>query len=84
MSPAKVSVPRFSLPCFRERLSGMTIGADPARVFNHHINRFLCEHTRTSAGRYATMFFGILSPNGRLEISQWRPPLSNADSAAVR
>jgi sigma-B regulation protein RsbU (phosphoserine phosphatase) len=45
-------------------LSGMTIGAEPVRVFNH-INRFLCEHAEV--GRYATMFFGILHPGGRLE-----------------
>jgi len=45
-------------------LSGMTIGADPARVFNH-INKFLCEHSEV--GRYATMFFGVLSRNGDLE-----------------
>jgi sigma-B regulation protein RsbU (phosphoserine phosphatase) len=45
-------------------LSGMTIGAAPARVFNH-INHFLCEHAEV--GRYATLFFGILHPNGRLE-----------------
>jgi phosphoserine phosphatase RsbU/P len=45
-------------------LSGMTIGADPARVFNH-INRFLCEHSEV--GRYATMFFGILDAAGHLE-----------------
>ena len=45
-------------------LSGMTIGADPLRVF-HHINRFLCEHSQL--GRYATMFFGILHASGRME-----------------
>jgi sigma-B regulation protein RsbU (phosphoserine phosphatase) len=45
-------------------LSGMTIGADPARVFNH-INRFLCEHSQL--GRYATLFFAILHSSGRLE-----------------
>ena len=45
-------------------LSGMTIGAAPARVFNH-INRFLCEHSEV--GRYATMFFGVLHPNGHLD-----------------
>jgi phosphoserine phosphatase RsbU/P len=45
-------------------LSGMGIGADPARVFNH-LNRFLCEHT--DVGRYATMFFGVLDRDGRLE-----------------
>jgi sigma-B regulation protein RsbU (phosphoserine phosphatase) len=44
--------------------SGMTMGADPARVFNH-LNRFLCEHA--DVGRYATMFFGILEIGGRLE-----------------
>ena len=45
-------------------LSGMTMGADPARVFNH-INNFLCEHSEV--GRYATMFFGVLSRNGDLQ-----------------
>lgn len=45
-------------------LSGMTMGADPAQVVNH-INRFLCEHAEV--GRYATMFFGILSRDGELE-----------------
>jgi sigma-B regulation protein RsbU (phosphoserine phosphatase) len=45
-------------------LSGMTIGAAPAQVFNH-INRFLCEHAEV--GHYATMFFGILHPDGHLD-----------------
>src|SRR6266478_3412417 len=45
-------------------LSGMTLGTDPARVFNH-VNRFLCDHTEV--GRYATMFFGILDQDGHLE-----------------
>jgi phosphoserine phosphatase RsbU/P len=45
-------------------LSGMTLGTDPARVFNH-INRFLCDHAEV--GRYATMFFGILDGQGHLE-----------------
>jgi len=45
-------------------LSGMTLGVDPARVF-HHMNRFLCEHA--IVGRYATMFFGMLGRDGRLE-----------------
>ncbi|MGB7848862.1 MAG: SpoIIE family protein phosphatase [Candidatus Acidiferrum sp.] len=45
-------------------LSGMTLGTDPARVFNH-INRFLCDHAEV--GRYATMFFGILDDAGKLE-----------------
>ena len=44
-------------------LSGMTIGSDPVRVFNH-INRFLCEHAEV--GRYATMFFGVLHATGEL------------------
>ena len=53
-------------------LAGMTIGADLARVFQL-INRFLCEHSEV--GRYATMFFGILSPNGRLDyINAGHPP----------
>jgi phosphoserine phosphatase RsbU/P len=45
-------------------LSGMGIGADPARVFNH-LNSFLCE--RVEIGRYATMFFGVLGRDGHLE-----------------
>jgi sigma-B regulation protein RsbU (phosphoserine phosphatase) len=45
-------------------LSGMSLGTDPARVFNH-INRFLCEHAEV--GRYATMFFAVLGNDGRLE-----------------
>jgi sigma-B regulation protein RsbU (phosphoserine phosphatase) len=42
----------------------MTLGTDPARVFNH-VNRFLCSHAEV--GRYATMFFGILDQDGHLE-----------------
>jgi sigma-B regulation protein RsbU (phosphoserine phosphatase) len=45
-------------------LSGMAIGADPARLFNH-LNRFLCEHAEV--GRYATMFFGVIHSDGTLE-----------------
>jgi len=45
-------------------LSGMTLGIDPASVFNH-VNRFLCDHSEV--GRYATMFFGILDQDGNLE-----------------
>ncbi len=45
-------------------LSGMTMGADPERVFNH-INNFLCEHAEV--GKYATLFFGILGRDGNLE-----------------
>ena len=45
-------------------LSSMTLGTDPARVFNH-VNRFLCDHAEV--GRYATMFMGILDPDGQLE-----------------
>ncbi|KAA6460339.1 FHA domain-containing protein [Acidobacteria bacterium AB60] len=45
-------------------ISGMTLGVDPVRVFSH-LNRFLCE--RASVGRYATMFFGLLGPDGMLE-----------------
>jgi sigma-B regulation protein RsbU (phosphoserine phosphatase) len=45
-------------------LSGLTIGVDPARVFNH-INRFLCDHAEV--GRYATMFFGVMDNDGHLE-----------------
>jgi sigma-B regulation protein RsbU (phosphoserine phosphatase) len=45
-------------------LSGMTLGTDPALVFNH-VNRFLCDHTEV--GRYATVFFGLLDNDGHLE-----------------
>ncbi|HUI52288.1 MAG TPA: SpoIIE family protein phosphatase, partial [Terriglobales bacterium] len=45
-------------------LSGMSLGTDPARTLNH-VNRFLCDHVEV--GRYATMFFGILEENGKLE-----------------
>src|ERR1700719_3817386 len=45
-------------------LSGMTLGTDPARVFNH-VNRFLCDHSEV--GRYATMFFGILDHDGEMD-----------------
>jgi serine phosphatase RsbU (regulator of sigma subunit) len=45
-------------------LSGMTLGVDPVKVFNH-LNRFLCD--RAAVGRYATMFFGLLDPDGTLE-----------------
>src|SRR5579859_8089921 len=45
-------------------LSGLTLGAAPARVFNH-INRFLCDHAEV--GRYATMFFGVMDMKGHLE-----------------
>jgi len=45
-------------------LSGMTLGTDPARVFNH-VNRFLCDHAEV--GRYATMFFAILDQAGNLD-----------------
>ena len=44
-------------------LSGMTLGTDPVKVFNH-INKFLCEHAEV--GRYATMFFGIIDRDGTL------------------
>jgi phosphoserine phosphatase RsbU/P len=45
-------------------LSAMSLGTDPAVVFNH-VNKFLCSHAEV--GRYATMFFGILDQQGHLE-----------------
>jgi sigma-B regulation protein RsbU (phosphoserine phosphatase) len=45
-------------------LSAMSLGTDPAIVFNH-VNKFLCGHAEI--GRYATMFFGILDQAGHLE-----------------
>jgi serine phosphatase RsbU (regulator of sigma subunit)/pSer/pThr/pTyr-binding forkhead associated (FHA) protein len=45
-------------------LTGLMLGADPARVF-HHINDFLCTHA--DVGRYATMFFGMVDHQGNLD-----------------
>ena len=45
-------------------LSGMTLGVEPVKVFKH-LNKFLCD--RAAIGRYATMFFGLLDPDGSLE-----------------
>jgi serine phosphatase RsbU (regulator of sigma subunit) len=45
-------------------LSGMSLGVEPVKVFDH-LNRFLCD--RVAVGRYATMFFGLLAPDGTLE-----------------
>ena len=45
-------------------LSAMSLGTDPAIVFNH-VNKFLCGHAEI--GRYATMFFGILDQDGHLD-----------------
>ena len=45
-------------------ISGMTLGTDPALLFNH-LNRFLCN--RAEVGRYATMFFGLLDEQGDLD-----------------
>jgi serine phosphatase RsbU (regulator of sigma subunit) len=48
----------------RGALSGMTLGVDPVKVFNH-LNQFLCD--RAAVGRCATMFFGLLDLDGALE-----------------
>jgi serine phosphatase RsbU (regulator of sigma subunit)/pSer/pThr/pTyr-binding forkhead associated (FHA) protein len=48
----------------RGALSGMTLGVDPVKVFNH-LNKFLCD--RAAVGRCATMFFGALGADGALE-----------------
>lgn len=45
-------------------LSATTFGQHPAETFAH-INRFLCDHAQVE--RYATMFFGTMDANGRLE-----------------
>ena len=45
-------------------LSGIRIGIEPARLFNH-INQFLFEHAEVD--RFATMFLGILDREGRFE-----------------
>jgi sigma-B regulation protein RsbU (phosphoserine phosphatase) len=62
-------------------LSGMTIGVEPTRVFQH-INHFLCEHSEV--GRYATLFFGILDRDGNLEyINAGHPSPSLLRSSGV-
>jgi phosphoserine phosphatase RsbU/P len=45
-------------------LAGVTLGADPVRVFQH-VNDFLCGHAEV--GRYATAFLGILDREGNLD-----------------
>jgi len=45
-------------------LSGLTMGAEPVKVFNH-FNRFLCHHAQV--GRYVTMFAGFIGRDGMLE-----------------
>jgi len=45
-------------------LSVLTFGADPVKLFEY-LNRFLCD--RADVDRYATMFFGLVSPDGMLE-----------------
>ncbi len=48
-------------------LSGMTIGADPARVFNH-INRFLCDHVEVAATRQCSLEFYILAATSNISM----------------
>jgi serine phosphatase RsbU (regulator of sigma subunit)/pSer/pThr/pTyr-binding forkhead associated (FHA) protein len=43
--------------------SGVSSGAEPQRVFQH-INSLLCD--RTDVGRFATLFYGSLGPDGTL------------------
>ncbi|WP_263351922.1 SpoIIE family protein phosphatase [Acidicapsa acidisoli] len=45
-------------------LSGITLDVDPARVFGY-LNRLLC--SRAAIGRFVTMFFGLIDPDGTLE-----------------
>lgn len=45
-------------------LSGMTLGVEPVKVLEH-LNRFLCD--RAIVGRHATMFFGLIDPDGTFE-----------------
>ncbi|MBB5059276.1 serine phosphatase RsbU (regulator of sigma subunit)/pSer/pThr/pTyr-binding forkhead associated (FHA) protein [Granulicella aggregans] len=45
-------------------LSGMTLGADPVKVFNH-MNQFLCD--RAAVARCVTMFLGLIDADGALE-----------------
>ena len=52
--------------------SALTLGQEPARVLDH-INRFLCSHS--DVGRPATLFFGILDADGKLEYVNAGHPL---------
>jgi serine phosphatase RsbU (regulator of sigma subunit) len=52
--------------------SALTLGQEPARVITH-INRFLCSHP--DVGRPATLFFGILDAQGKLEYANAGHPL---------
>lgn len=52
--------------------SALTMGQEPARVITH-INRFLCSHEEVA--RPATLFFGILDADGRLEYANAGHPL---------
>jgi serine phosphatase RsbU (regulator of sigma subunit) len=45
-------------------LLGVTAGANASGIFAS-LNQFLCEHS--DVGRYATMFFGIVDSEGRME-----------------
>lgn len=45
-------------------MAALTLGQDPAHMFTT-LNRFIS--TRSEMWQYATLFFGILSPDGRLE-----------------
>jgi phosphoserine phosphatase RsbU/P len=45
-------------------LSGLSMGANPVKVFNH-FNRFLCLHAEV--GRYVTMFIGTIGRDGVLD-----------------
>ena len=52
--------------------AGRDPSADRAGIFAH-VNRFICTHSEVN--RYATLFFGILDPTGRLEfLNAGHPP----------
>lgn len=54
--------------------SAMTLGQEPA-VVCAHLNRFICTHSEMQ--RYATMFFGLLHADGKLDFinAGHMPPL---------
>src|SRR5579863_4370108 len=52
--------------------SALTLGHEPGRVITH-INYFLC--SRPDVGRPATLFFGILDADGKLEYANAGHPL---------
>lgn len=59
--------------------TAMALGPKPSNVFQN-TNRFICEHAEV--GRHATLFFGLIAPDGKLEYinaGHWPPLLIRAN-----